>query len=831
MRTGPGRILAPCSLALILGCGAPAENSPPEPPNSPPGEPSPRAIEQIGLGNGFLVWESNRNGRWRIWIRDLAGGEARQLSPNEGRNLHCCPHISPDGERIVYLSLAPDQKGYPRGGAVGVMMWIRPDGSDVESVLPAARNYYENRAAVWRSPSELIYLQQDGRTALLDLDSRSSSLLTREPDENGPWLVNSKLTWAASGNGALAPFLKNRQTVASRTPRPGCQPYFSHDGRWGFWVVAPGGPIDRLQLASETRSSWLKKSDPRLHDDFGYLYFPMLSADGRLLAFAASDDDHPHFEADYEVFVVETDPRTLAILGTPRRFTHNPATDRFPDVHLAPLPLGRHYGEAPFRWTADPGSSDVRWHWTYGDGSSSTGPTGEHLFEDPGRFHIVATVGEQTLTGLLSLAAAAPPQILSSSLRHHGTKIVVVFDEAIETSQMISRLASATPIAGHTIEDDGHRLALQLAKPLHAADTLHLSGITDRAQTPNRLGATQIEIEPAVWPAYREGLVFLWETGDAPNLLFDPELGAETAVTLTAKGTARFDSAFAMQPAGGHYEVPESASNRICLECKRTYEISIEMVLAPAPLQNRRGVILTSASGSRRNFTLEQQGRGLYLGLRMRSRGDEAFPRAFLVDLPSAQRSHVVVTYSPGELEVYLDGESMTTESSFSGGFFHWRTAPLVFGSDRNGRNPWRGTLEGVAIYARALAAEEVRESFSRYRAKLDLRPQIPTWTVRAKLDVCSAKPTLQMIDPYREALVTCRYRVDDVIAGNELGAEVRVAHWSMMDGRQLGLDPGGTTSELQLTLFEDNPQLASIYLSDTLEPPVEGPLFYLQTP
>ena len=360
MRTGPGRILAPCSLALILGCGAPAENSPPEPPNSPPGEPSPRAIEQIGLGNGFLVWESNRSGRWRIWIRDLAGGEARQLSPNEGRNLHCCPHISPDGERIVYLSLAPDQKGYPRGGAVGVMMWIRPDGSDVESVLPAARNYYENRAAVWRSPSELIYLQQDGRTALLDLDSRSSSLLTREPDENGPWLVNSKLTWAASGNGALAPFLKNRQTVASRTPRPGCQPYFSHDGRWGFWVVAPGGPIDRLQLASETRSSWLKKSDPRLPDDFGYLYFPMLSADGRLLAFAASDDDHPHFEADYEVFVVETDPRTLAILGTPRRFTHNPATDRFPDVHLAPLPLGRHYGEAPFRWTADPGSSDVR---------------------------------------------------------------------------------------------------------------------------------------------------------------------------------------------------------------------------------------------------------------------------------------------------------------------------------------------------------------------------------------------------------------------------------------------------------------------------------------
>lgn len=831
MKHGFARLLSPFLAALVLGCVAPAADSPPEPRDPPAAESPPKAAGDTGLGDGFVVWESNRSGRWRIWIRDLAGGEAAQLSPDEGRNLHCCPHISPDGERIVYLSLGPEQAGYPKGGAVGTMMWIQPDGSGSASLLPAARNYYENRAAVWRSPSELIYIREDGRTALLDLGSGQSSLLTAEPDAHGPWLINSNLTWAASGNGALVPFLKRRQTVASRPPAPGCQPYFSHDGRWGFWVVAPGGPFDRLHLASETRSTWLKKSDPRLPAGFGYLYFPMLSADGRLLAFAASDDDHPHFEADYEIFVVETDPQTLEILGAPRRFTRHPATDRFPDVHLSALSLGRHFGEAPFRWSADPGKSHVEWQWTFGDGASSTGPTAEHVFQEPGRFRVLATSGEQTLKGQVSVTPAAPPEVLSSTLRRDGTELVVTFDEAIDPSRMTSRLESGAPIESHSMEQEAHRLILHLGKPLQGADILHLSGVADVAREPNTSQALRLEIDPPMWPASRQNLVFLWETGDAPNLLFDPELGADTAVTLTPKGTARLDSAFAMQPAGGHFEVAEAASNRVCLECQRTYEISVEMVLTPATLPTRRGVILTSASKSRRNFSLEQQAAGLYFGLRMKSRGDQAFPRAFLTDLPQERPSHVVVTYAPGQLKAYLDGQLVTTAGSTTGGFFHWRPAPLIFGSDWNGKNQWRGTLEGVAIYARVLHAEEVQESFSRYRTQLESRPRVPSWTVSAILRGCSEEPTLQRIDPYREALVTCRYQVDEVISGEDLGPQVRVARWSIMDGRHLGLEAEGANSELHLTLFADNPQLASLYLSDTLEPPMAGPLFYLQAP
>src|ERR1700681_4846176 len=45
------------------------------------------------LGDGFLVWESNRTGPWRIWTRRLDGSGLRQLTPDESGHEHWCAHI------------------------------------------------------------------------------------------------------------------------------------------------------------------------------------------------------------------------------------------------------------------------------------------------------------------------------------------------------------------------------------------------------------------------------------------------------------------------------------------------------------------------------------------------------------------------------------------------------------------------------------------------------------------------------------------------------------------------------------------------------------------
>ena len=84
-----------------------------------------------------------------------------------------------------------------------------------------------------------------------------------------------------------------------------------------------------------------------------------------------------------------------------------------------------------------------------------------------------------------------------------------------------------------------------------------------------------------------------------------------------------------------------------------------------------------------------------------------------------------------------------------------------------------------------------------------------PTLAARSEL------PTLASIAPYRDALAVFEYR-----AGGE---PLRVVQRVLLDGHEL---PGarrelGDEVELRLEPFADHPQLASVYLSDTL--PIES--------
>lgn len=300
------------------------------------------------LGSGYVVWESNRSGAWRIWVRDF-DAPPRQLSPEEAGKRHCCPHISPDGTRIAYGSFTETGRpGYPGGQEAGALHLVRPDGSQDRVLVDSARTYFENRAAVWRSASELIFIDGNGTTRLVDLDSEESRPLIRDPAEAFGWLVDPTLAHATTGEATFSPLLSQQRKVAARRDLGGCQPYFSHDGRWGFWMAGAGGPIERIDLRTRETTSVLRKSDVRLPSDRGYLYFPMLSRDGGLLAFAASRFEHDHSTADYDVFVAETDAASFEVIGDAIRVTEHPATDRFPDVFSSPLGLGRHSGEAPF---------------------------------------------------------------------------------------------------------------------------------------------------------------------------------------------------------------------------------------------------------------------------------------------------------------------------------------------------------------------------------------------------------------------------------------------------------------------------------------------------
>jgi hypothetical protein len=89
--------------------------------------------------------------------------------------------------------------------------------------------------------------------------------------------------------------------------------------------------------------------------------------------------------------------------------------------------------------------------------------------------------------------------------------------------------------------------------------------------------------------------------------------------------------------------------------------------------------------------------------------------------------------------------------------------------------------------------------------------------------------PTLQEVLPYREALVVGEYRVKQVVEGRHESPALRVVRWALLDGvsRVPPSCKPGWSGRLRLEPFDANPQLKSLFMSDTLQDDFDAVLYY----
>ncbi|MDX1631769.1 MAG: LamG-like jellyroll fold domain-containing protein, partial [Thermoanaerobaculia bacterium] len=790
------------------------------------------AFPESHLGDGFVVWESNRTGDWRIFTKRLDGSGLRQVTPDEPDMQHCCPHVSPDGRWIAYLSRPVGKNQYPEEEEPGPLRLVSTEDWTERTLVPLARSYgWGNRAVVWKSNNELVYIDAEGRTVERDLRGEHRRILVRERREEMGWLLDPTLRIATNAAPIFAPYDREKRRVLERQSLGGCEPYFTYDGRWGFWVAGAGGPLNRIDLETREVSTILGKNDPRLDPERRYLYFAMTSRDGRILTYGASDGDHHHFRADYDIYVAPADPETLELTGRPVRLTEHPSTDRYPDAFLDPLPLGRHRGEVPLTLRfQSPGGDD--WIWTVDGRRIGRGSGVLETFRDPGVYRIEAEdpQGDRTLAGRIVADPSTPPTVEDVDLRGGGRRVVLSFSEPVLSTEG-ARVELDPPGLLRTweIAEDGRSLVATLDGELQRGGRVLLHGFTDRAQEPNGLPEEWIEIAPPTWPSTREDLVFLWQTDDQPNLVFDPRIDSERAFPLEPVGRAYLDHSYTLVADGGIWLAPEEASNRIVASARARNEISVELTLEPRMSRTSELRQIMALSGRRLDLILGQKGSELVL--RMQTSQQRDAPPILLGTLRKGQPLHLVLSYSPSNLIVHLDGKRVEPPRKVRGNLEPWRRAPLVLGGDRGGDRWWRGTLEGIAIWGRALTETEAREEFLRYRRILGGRPEVESRNVRVELIQKSALPTLEQISPYRKALVAYEYRI---LAGSDEGETLRVAHWALLDGENQPITewPLGKRSAFHVEAFSGNPQLEPHYLSDTLDPlPPGKALWYAAGP
>jgi hypothetical protein len=85
------------------------------------------------------------------------------------------------------------------------------------------------------------------------------------------------MTCATTGSPTFSPYDAARGTISEQAAFGGCEPYFTNDGVWGFWMGGGGGPINRIRLGTRQVSPIINLHDSRMPADRAYLYFPMAS--------------------------------------------------------------------------------------------------------------------------------------------------------------------------------------------------------------------------------------------------------------------------------------------------------------------------------------------------------------------------------------------------------------------------------------------------------------------------------------------------------------------------------------------------------------------------
>jgi len=702
-------------------------------------------------------------------------------------------------------------------------------------LVPDGQPYGQSRAALWVSPRALIYIAGDKTTRQLDILTGEEEILIPEPNSRFGMLLNATRTHATNGMPTFSIYHPADRTVSRRTRLPGCQPYRPPDGRLGHGMAEVGGPVRKYDLADYTTTVVIDRDSKWLPKGQGFLYYPMVSADQRLLAFSASKNEHGHFDSDFEVFVAPLDPERLEVVGTAVRYSFSHGQDRFPDVWISGNELGRHRGEAPFRVTLSPdpgeGGGDP-WSFDFGDGTPP-GPEPSHVYAAAGSYRVTARRDHRTLGGEVRVAPAAPPKLLRAEVLPGGREVAVLFDEPVDVRRAEARFESGAKLKGLRAGDRGRDLVVTLVEPVAASDVLWVEGVADRAARPNVTTSARVPVELTPWPGAGDGLVFAYATDGAAPAVRDVDSGHERTFSLVPHGRSRYDAHGALHVTGGWFEV-EDLPQRLSAAFRESNAFTLEVTVWPEHERTEDPARIVSFAYDQKsqNLSLSQDGSDAVLRVRVTKDGEKEHASAEFGHLLADVPCHLLVTYRPGQLVAYQNGQRVLDTDAVQGDLSDWRDeVSLAFGADpAGGGRDFAGRVEGIALYSRFFEPQEATAHANAYLHEIGEREAVPRIRMQARLVATSVLPTPEQIAPYREALVVNEYEVPEKRRKAIGAGRVRVAHWAVLDARAQPVPstPEGNPVAVALDLepWERHPRLENTYVSDTLDVDPEIPLY-----
>jgi hypothetical protein len=233
-----------------------------------------------------------------------------------------------------------------------------------------------------------------------------------------------------------------------------------------------------------------------------------------------------------------------------------------------------------------------------------------------------------------------------------------------------------------------------------------------------------LQIRQVSWPDRRDGLAFLLsplesrpEQGKPLVVARHPQTRHLCLASLEPRGAAILRDSQPFFELNGGYLLFGDAGHAMLAVSRGSSELTLEAIFSPASLDQpgpARIVALADESDDH-DFALTQEGREVTFSLRTDTPPPD--PAPLRVPLVESERPlHCTITYRHGELIAYLDGVEVARWKNLWGSLTAWRPGALSVGADPSGKNPWRGILEGFALYNRCLEPNEVARNAQNYR-------------------------------------------------------------------------------------------------------------------
>jgi hypothetical protein len=160
-------------------------------------------------------------------------------------------------------------------------------------------------------------------------------------------------------------------------------------------------------------------------------------------------------------------------------------------------------------------------------------------------------------------------------------------------------------------------------------------------------------------------------------------------------------------------------ANRLVAASNSSEQVTLEAWVTPASdmqtgtvaMQPARIVTFAPANGSNHHISIGQDGASWVAGVRTTAPGIDVHGNPALSHPIAGTLAHIVVTADASKRRLYVNGD-LATEDDL-GGQLNWDpNRAFVLAGEPNGQNPWLGSFHLVAMYDRALAADEVMTNF-----------------------------------------------------------------------------------------------------------------------